>query len=82
FAWLGLVALGGIVTAGLTGMAGLRSASGMFSALGNVGPCYISQAELGALPAAVKAVYIVGMLAGRLEIIPVLLFFIPRSWRS
>jgi trk system potassium uptake protein TrkH len=31
--------------------------------------------------AAVKITYIVGMLAGRLEILPVLLLFSPRVWR-
>jgi trk system potassium uptake protein TrkH len=29
----------------------------------------------------VKLTYIVGMLAGRLEIIPVMILFSPRAWR-
>jgi len=29
----------------------------------------------------VKITYILGMLAGRLEILPVLLLFSPRAWR-
>jgi len=55
--------------------------SGMFSAVGNIGPCYISVQEMSELPAVVKLTYILGMLAGRLEILPVLLIFSPRAWR-
>ena len=52
----------------------------MFSALGNIGPCYIPSGEMVALPATVKIIYILGMLAGRLEILPILLLFSPRAW--
>ncbi len=63
------------------GLGPLESASGMFSALGNIGPCYISGPEMAALHPAVKIVYIIGMLAGRLEILPILLLFSRRTWR-
>ena len=54
--------------------------SGMFSALGNIGPCYIPAEETAGLHPAIKILYIFGMLAGRLEILPVLLLFSPRAW--
>jgi len=81
FAWIVLLVVGGIVTALCTNFGALPALSGMFSALGNVGPCYLSVPEIIALPPAVKITYIVGMLAGRLEIFPVLLLLSPRSWR-
>ena len=81
FAWIMLLAIGGAVTAFFSDHGPVESASGMFSALGNVGPCYISAADLTALHPAVKITYIAGMLAGRLEILPVLLLFSRRTWR-
>jgi trk system potassium uptake protein TrkH len=81
FAWVILLAFGGGVTALLSEHGALSAASGMFSALGNIGPCYISGPEMTVLHPLVKGVYILGMLAGRLEIIPLLLLFSRRSWR-
>jgi trk/ktr system potassium uptake protein len=81
FAWIVLLLFGSIVTGIFhTEYGALESASGMFSALGNIGPTYISVAEMGALNPLVKIVYIAGMLAGRLEIIPLLVLFNRRSW--
>lgn len=82
FAWVGLLVVGGCITAFLSDLGGYASFSGMFSALGNIGPCYISVAEMGALHPLVKITYILGMLAGRLEILPVLLLLSPGAWRS
>jgi len=81
FAWVGLLAFGGLVTAILSKLDAFSAGSGMFSALGNIGPCYISVAEMAALHPVVKIVYIFGMLAGRLEILPVLLLFSRRTWK-
>ena len=81
FGWLILLAGGGLITALFTDLGSWESLSGMFSAVGNIGPCYISVQQMSELPAVVKLTYIVGMLAGRLEILPVLLIFSPRSWR-
>ena len=53
----------------------------MFSALGNIGPCYISVDEMIALHPVIKLTYIFGMLAGRLAIIPVLLIFTKRFFK-
>jgi trk system potassium uptake protein TrkH len=53
----------------------------MFSALGNIGPCYISVSEMINIHPVAKITYIFGMLLGRLEIIPVLLIFTKKAWR-
>ena len=81
--WLvaGLVLAGGIITAILSDHDALASFSGMTSAISNIGPCYISVADLMTLHPVVKIVYIFGMLAGRLEILPVLLIFSRKTWR-
>ena len=81
FAWICLLAFGAGVTAFLSPHDATASASGMFSALGNIGPCYMSVREVSRLDPVVKMVYILGMLAGRLEILPILLLFSPRTWR-
>ncbi|MFO7950743.1 MAG: TrkH family potassium uptake protein, partial [Candidatus Fermentibacteraceae bacterium] len=82
FGWMVLLLAGAGVTAVLSDYGPLQSASGMFSALGNIGPCYIPVAEMGGLDPLIKVVYIFGMVAGRLEILPVLLLFSRRAWRS
>ena len=81
FGWIVLLVLGSLVTAALSDHGALESASGMFSALGNIGPCYISVEQMIALHPVVKVTYIVGMLAGRLEIVPVLMLLTRRLWR-
>jgi trk system potassium uptake protein TrkH len=73
--WMILLISGGAVTAFFSNHTAFESFSGMFSAVGNIGPCYISVKEMIALHPAVKLTYIFGMLAGRLEIIPVILIF-------
>ncbi|KPJ74328.1 cation transporter [candidate division TA06 bacterium DG_78] len=82
FTWIVLLVIGGCVTAFLSDLGSYESFSGMFSALGNIGPCYIPVRIMGQLNPVIKIVYIFGMLAGRLEILPVLLIFSPKAWRS
>ncbi len=82
FGWMILLIFGGGVTEFFSHHTGYQALSGMFSALGNVGPCFISVADMGKLHPVIKIVYIMGMLAGRLEILPVLLLFSRRAWRS
>ena len=81
FAWIFLLAIGGAVTAILTHLGPAEAASGMFSALGNIGPCYISVQQMTELHPLIKLMYIVGMLAGRLEILPILMLFSRWTWR-
>jgi trk system potassium uptake protein TrkH len=81
FGWIALLVVGGVITSLFSDHGPLVSVSGMFSALGNIGPCYLSVQEMIDLHPVVKVTYIVGMLAGRLELLPVLLLFSPRAWR-
>ncbi|MGB3341353.1 MAG: TrkH family potassium uptake protein [bacterium] len=82
FMWIVLLVLGGIITAFFSQIGAFESFSGMFSALGNIGPCYIPVKVMGQLNPVIKTVYVLGMLAGRLEILPVLLIFSSKAWRS
>ncbi len=81
FSWVALLLIGSLVTAFLSDHGPLEAASGMFSALGNIGPSYISVDDMISINPVIKITYILGMLAGRLEIIPVLLLFSPKAWR-
>ncbi|MCF7858003.1 MAG: TrkH family potassium uptake protein [Candidatus Cloacimonetes bacterium] len=81
FMWIGLLIFGGLITTFFSHLDGYTSFSGMFSALGNIGPSYIPINEMSLLHPVIKIVYIGGMLAGRLEILPVLLLFSRRAWR-
>jgi trk system potassium uptake protein len=81
FIWVVLIAMGGMVTSLFSSLDGYTSFSGMFSAMGNIGPCFISVPQMGSLNPVIKVVYILGMLAGRLEILPLLILFSPRAWR-
>lgn len=81
FTWIIFLVIGGLCTALLSNYNAIQSFSGMFSAMGNIGPCYIPYQEMGQLNAFIKVIYIIGMLAGRLEILPVLLLFSRKAWR-
>ncbi len=80
-AWIFLLAAGGLITAFFSNHGALESFSGMASALGNVGPCYISSREMINLSPVIKLTYIIGMLAGRLEILPILMLFYKKTWK-
>lgn len=81
FSWIFLLVIGGIITSSFTDHSGLSSFSGMASALGNVGPCFISVGEMIKLHPVVKITYMIGMLAGRLEILPIFMLFFKGTWR-
>lgn len=80
-AWIFLLIAGGIITALFSNHNAIQSFSGMASALGNVGPSYISPSDMIQLLPIVKITYIIGMLAGRLEILPILMLFFKNTWR-
>lgn len=80
FTWIVLLIIGGGITALFTNHSAWASFSGMFSALGNIGPCYLSVQEMIEIHPVVKITYIFGMLAGRLEILPVFLLFSRKAW--
>lgn len=81
FTWIALLVIGGGITALFSHLGPWESFSGMCSAVGNIGPCYISVEEMINIPPVVKVTYIFGMLAGRLEILPVLLLFSGKAWK-
>ena len=81
FYWIVFLIIGGGITALFTKLGIAESFSGMFSALGNIGPCYISGPEMINIHPVVKITYIVGMLAGRLELLPVLMLFSKKAWK-
>jgi len=81
FTWMALLLVGGGITALFSKLGPWESFSGMFSAMGNIGPCYISVPDMIKIHPIVKLTYIFGMLAGRLEILPVLLLFSRKAWK-
>jgi trk system potassium uptake protein TrkH len=81
FTWMVLLLIGGGITALFSNQGPWESFSGMFSAVGNIGPCYISVKDMITIHPVVKLTYIFGMLAGRLEILPILLLFSRKAWR-
>jgi trk system potassium uptake protein TrkH len=80
FLWILFLVIGGGITATLSHLDGYSAFSGMFSAMGNIGPCFISVQQMSTLNPIIKIIYIFGMLAGRLEILPLLILFSPRAW--
>jgi trk system potassium uptake protein TrkH len=81
FAWLVYVFGAGVITLLFSSHGLLGSFSAPLSMVGNMGPTFLPPGATAALHPAVKILYIIGMLAGRLEILPVLLFLTPRAWR-
>jgi len=81
FCWLALTALGGVLTALFSHHGALESITVSLSAVSNMGPSLLTPTHLAAFPTALKAYYIVAMLAGRLEILPVLALFSRRVWQ-
>lgn len=80
--WLLLIGLGSLVTAWSSDLDAWQSLSGMASAVGNMGPFYFSVPKMASLHWIIKSVYIIGMLAGRLEILPLVVLVSRRTWRS
>lgn len=70
--WAGMVFLGGIITVALTDLTIMQGLQAMTSSMGTMGPLMISQEALINLPVAVKLLWSFGMLAGRLELLPIL----------
>jgi len=80
--WLVLILIGGVVTSVFSDLDGWQAFSGMFSAMGNIGPFFFSVEKMASLSPVIKMTYIIGMLAGRLEILPVILLFSKKAWRT
>ncbi|TDX48989.1 TrkH family potassium uptake protein [Orenia marismortui] len=82
FGWLLLIVIGGGITALTSDLPAWNSFSGIFSALGNIGPFYFSVEKMQSLSITIKITYIIAMLAGRLEILPIFIIFNRRTWRG
>ncbi len=69
----------------LTGLTLIESVSGAWTAIFNIGPAFGpsvgATGSLQAFPDAAKALMILAMLMGRLEILAVLVLILPRFWR-
>ncbi|MEC9489512.1 MAG: TrkH family potassium uptake protein [Halanaerobiales bacterium] len=82
FFWLILIVIGGIITAVFSDLNGWQAYSGMLSAVGNIGPSFFSVEKMASLSPVIKLTYIIGMLAGRLEIMPIIILFSRKAWKS
>jgi trk/ktr system potassium uptake protein len=80
-AWLIVVFAGSAITAFFSNLSGWQSLSGMLSALGNMGPFYFSVHTMAGLSPIIKWTYVFGMIAGRLEILPLIVLIFPLSWK-
>ncbi|MCJ7450564.1 MAG: TrkH family potassium uptake protein [Candidatus Nanohaloarchaeota archaeon QJJ-9] len=70
--WLATIFLGGLVTLAYTDLSIVQAVQGMTSAMGTMGPVFMEEAKIVALPPVVKIFWALGMLAGRLEALPIL----------
>jgi trk system potassium uptake protein TrkH len=72
FIWLAVIGLGGLITIWFAPFGIAESMQLMVSAVGTMGPTIITKAQLQALPAVVKLAVALASLAGRLEMLPLL----------
>ncbi len=82
YIWIALIAIGSGITALFSDLDAFQSISGMASAVGNMGPFYFSVGKMGSLSPVIKYTYIFGMLAGRLEMLPMFVIFQRNAWKS
>lgn len=80
--WLLIVIVGSGITALFSDLDAFQSISGMASAMGNIGPFYFPVSKMIVLSPVIKLTYIFGMLAGRLEILPILVLFSIKAWKE
>lgn len=81
FGWFLLVLFGSGITALFSDLGAFESFSGMASAVGNIGPFYFSVAKMASLSWVIKLTYIIGMLAGRLELLPIYILLVRSTWK-
>ncbi len=72
FIWLGVIVTGGLITIWFSPHGVTDAIQLMTSAVGTMGPTFITGEELRQLPGIVKISLSLGMLAGRLEMLPIL----------
>lgn len=71
--WLTMIMIGALITIAFSDLSMIEAIQGMTSSMGTMGPLFISPAETLALHPVVKLVWSLGMLAGRLEVLPILI---------
>ena len=81
FAWIYLIVIGAGITALFSDLNAFEAFSGMASAVGNIGPFYFSVSKMASLSPIIKLTYAFGMLAGRLELIPIFILFNRNAWK-
>ena len=75
FAWVAVIFVSTILVTIADGVSLIGALSGSISAAGNMGPVYMEGAQMVGLSAFSKVVWVVVMLAGRLEMLPLLAIF-------
>ncbi|MFB6191204.1 MAG: TrkH family potassium uptake protein [Candidatus Nanohaloarchaea archaeon] len=75
FIWAASTFLLAAFTMALEGVGLMAAMSGSVSAIGNMGPVFMEGERMVALSPLVKVAWIIGMLAGRLEMLPLLAIF-------
>lgn len=75
FTWVAVVFVSTIVTLGFENISLMAALSGSVSSASNMGPVYLSTDRLLALTPMTKITWIIVMLAGRLEMLPLLAIF-------
>lgn len=81
FGWILLIVIGSGITALFSDLGPFEAFSGMASAVGNIGPFYFSVEKMASLSPIIKTTFMVGMLAGRLELLPVYILLSKRAWK-
>lgn len=82
FGWILLIIIGSGITALFSDLGPFEAFSGMASAVGNIGPFYFTVEKMASLSFVVKYTFIIGMLAGRLELIPLYIFISKRAFNT
>ncbi|MFB6241618.1 MAG: TrkH family potassium uptake protein [Candidatus Nanosalina sp.] len=75
FTWISFVSISSLALIAFEGLSFIGATSAALSAAGNMGPVYFSGAQLVNLSVFSKSVMIIVMLAGRLEMLPLLAIF-------
>ncbi|MBE0636379.1 TrkH family potassium uptake protein [Candidatus Bipolaricaulota bacterium] len=80
-AWGIFLGIGWMLTTLVGRLDGWSSLSAIVSALGNIGPHFIESSVNADLGPVVKGIYALAMIAGRLEIVPLIILFSRKTWR-
>jgi trk system potassium uptake protein TrkH len=72
FTWLAVIMFVGLLILASTDLSIIQSIQAVISSAGTMGPLFMTQAEIAALPGVAKMAMALAMLAGRLEMLPVL----------